>query len=80
MQGLPGYRGSENGIGIGLGLQQLAQARAQANYSGQHSSLPNTFVPGHASSMQNGFQAGSSYGSEQDTTRTGMIVGCLFVT
>ena len=33
LQGLPGYGGSENGIGIGLGLQQLAQARAQAHFS-----------------------------------------------
>ena len=39
LQGLPGYRGTENGIGIGLGLQQLAQARAQAELSAQQAAL-----------------------------------------
>ena len=72
MQGLPGYRGSENGIGIGLGLQQLAQARAQAHLSAQQSVLTSGYVPGPISSMPNGFQASNSSGSEQDV-RTGAL-------
>lgn len=69
MQGLPGYRGSENGIGIGLGLQQLAQARAQVHLSAQQSALTNGFVPGSVTGIHNGFQASTSSGSEQDISR-----------
>ena len=72
LQGLPGYGGSENGIGIGLGLQQLAQARAQAHFSAQQCALTSKIMTSNARGMQNGYPAGHSSSSEQDISRTGM--------
>lgn len=76
LQGLPGYGGSENGIGIGLGLQHLAQARAQAQFSAQQCALQSGAMTGNARSLQAGYPTGNSSGSEQDISRTGMFASC----
>ena len=56
LQGLPGYRGTENGIGIGLGLQQLAQARAQQQLNAHKAALAsNGLISGHVRGLQPGY-------------------------
>ena len=62
LQGLPGYRGTENGIGIGLGLQQLAQARAQQQLNAQQAALANTgLISGHVRGLQSGYSSKSGH-------------------
>ena len=55
VQGLPGYRGSDTGIGIGIGLQQLAQARAHAQLNAQQALTSNGLLSSHLNGMQTGF-------------------------
>ena len=68
VQGLPGYRGSDTGIGIGIGLQQLAQARAQAQLSAQQALTSNGLLSG----FLNGMQTGYASGNERDTGMSDM--------
>lgn len=72
LQGLPGYRGTENGIGIGLGLQQLAQARAQAQLNAHQAALAGTSLySGHLRGLQTGFRGNPDLG-EADQARSGI--------
>ena len=73
VQGLPGYRGSDTGIGIGIGLQQLAQARAQAQLSAQQALTSNGLLSGHLNGMQTGYASGN----ERDTGMSGHEPLCL---
>ncbi len=61
LQGLPGFGGSQNGIGIGFGLQQLAQARAQSQLSAQQAALvSNGLLSGHLNGPSSGYHPGTS--------------------
>ena len=71
LQGLPGYRGTENGIGIGLGLQQLAQARAHAELSAQQAALAGM------RDLQTGYRVGLPGLHETDQTVPGTFLQFL---
>lgn len=72
MQGLPGYRGSENGIGIGLGLQHLAQARAQAQLNAQQAALVgNGLLTSHLNGLHAAYLPGNTSTTEGDSGMTG---------
>ncbi len=61
LQGLPGFGGSQNGIGIGFGLQQLAQARAQSQLSAQQAAfVSNGVLSSHLNGPPSGYHPGSS--------------------
>jgi len=61
LQGLPGFGGSQNGIGIGFGLQQLAQARAQSQLSAQQAAfVSNGLLSSHLNGPPSGYHPGSS--------------------
>ena len=61
LQGLPGFGGSQNGIGIGFGLQQLAQARAQSQLSAQQAAfVSNGLLSSHPNGPPSGYHPGSS--------------------
>ena len=61
LQGLPGFGGSQNGIGIGFGLQQLAQARAQSQLSAQQAAfVSNGLLSSHLNGPPPGYHPGSS--------------------
>ena len=76
MQGLPGYRGSDNGIGIGFGLHQLAQARAQAQLNAQQAALASSgLLPGHLNGVLVPHQSGN--GTDRDSAMTGTHVSLV---
>lgn len=78
MQGLPGYRGSENGIGIGLGLQHLAQARAQAQLNAQQAALVgNGLLTSHLNGLHAAYLPGNTSTTEGDSGMTGLSSGYL---
>ena len=70
LQGLPGYRGTENGVGIGLGLQQLAQAWAHAE-SAQQAALAGM------RDLQTGYRVGLPGLHETDQTVPGTVLQFL---
>ncbi len=71
LQGLPGFGGSQNGIGIGFGLQQLAQARAQSQLSAQQAALvSNGLLSGHLNGPPSGYHPGTSV-NNGDSSRPG---------
>lgn len=81
LQGLPGYRGTENGIGIGLGLQQLAQARAQQQLNAQQAALASTgLISGHVRGLQSGYSSKSGHVSiDQAGQGVSCSTGCCML-
>ncbi|KAL0047603.1 hypothetical protein WJX82_007628 [Trebouxia sp. C0006] len=77
LQGLPGFGGSQNGIGIGFGLQQLAQARAQSQLSAQQAAfVSNGLLSSHLNGPPSGYHPGSS-ATNGDSSMAGASTGYL---
>ena len=78
MQGLPGYGGSENGIGISFGLQQLAQARAQAQLNAQQAALVSSgLLSGHVHGLHTGFHPSGTAATDRDSSMTGKALSLI---